>query len=114
MKRTPPVSENPVDLLFDRVVALVHLKDRDFSLRQLAVLAICVDAQEPPTVRGLARHLGIAKPAVTRAINRLEAAKLVRRKPDPSDRRSILIVPSPAGRRFHARFFETETDSGRG
>lgn len=112
MTRLPP-ADLEINFLFQQIISLVRDDGRDLSLRQLAVLAVCIDAKQPQTVRGLAKHLGIAKPAVTRAADRLEAAKFVRRKPDPGDRRSVLIVPSPAGRRFHARFFEAKAARGR-
>jgi DNA-binding MarR family transcriptional regulator len=41
------------------------------------------------TVSGLARELKIGKPAVTRALDRLEELDLARRVVDPGDRRRI-------------------------
>ena len=55
---------------------------------------------EAQTVRGLAAKLGIHKPAVTRALDRLEEFDLARRKPDPRDRRSILIQRTATGMKF--------------
>jgi DNA-binding MarR family transcriptional regulator len=45
----------------------------------------------PLTAGELAGHAGLAPPSVTGLLNRLEAKGFVRRVPNPSDRRSILI-----------------------
>jgi DNA-binding MarR family transcriptional regulator len=103
MKKPAP-SDSLIGLLLERTVDLVRQEGRDLSLRQLAVLLVCDAAADPQTVRGLARHLEIAKPAVTRAVDRLKAAGLVRRTVDPSDRRSVLISCTPAGHGYCSRF----------
>lgn len=71
--------------------------DRDLTLRQLAVLLILTDPDAPRTVRGLASHLKIAKPAVSRCLDVLDAEKLARRGKDPEDRRSVLASATPLG-----------------
>jgi DNA-binding MarR family transcriptional regulator len=78
--------------------------DRDLSLRQMAVLLVCQSADQPQTVRGLAQHLDIAKPPVTRAVDRLERAGLAARQENPAEGRSILITITAAGRRFSNKF----------
>ncbi len=42
-------------------------------------------------MRGLADRLAVSKPAITRAVDRLVELSLVKRLPDPRDRRSVLI-----------------------
>jgi DNA-binding MarR family transcriptional regulator len=101
----PPPSDALVELLLERTLALVRHEGRDLSLRQMAILLVCQAADDLQTVRGLALHLAIAKPAVTRAVNRLQAAGLVKREADPSDRRSVLIAPTASGRRYALQFF---------
>jgi DNA-binding MarR family transcriptional regulator len=54
----------------------------------------------PHTVRGLALKLNVSKPAITRALDRLGELDLARRKPDPSDRRSVLVQRTPKGNAF--------------
>lgn len=75
-------------------------KGHDFTDRQKCVLFTVKD--EAQTVRGMAAHLNISKPAITRATNRLVAEGLVLRKGDPADRRSVLVKSTPAGRKFIA------------
>lgn len=50
----------------------------------------------------LAANLSCVKSNATQLVDRLEAEKLVRRVPDPEDRRSILAELTPEGRRSHA------------
>jgi DNA-binding MarR family transcriptional regulator len=44
------------------------------------------------------KRLGIASASVTALLDRLELAGLTRRERHPSDRRSVLVVLTPAGR----------------
>lgn len=102
--KKPTHTDDLVEILLQRTLNLVRREGRDLSLRQMAVLFACDAAEDLQTVRGLARYLEIAKPAVTRAVDRLEAAGLVQRQPDPSDRRSVLIAPTASGRRYSLQF----------
>ena len=63
-------------------------------------------AHEPGqhTVRGIAAHLGMDKPAVTRNVDRLVELGLMKRAPDPADRRSVLMTPTAAGSACVAEF----------
>lgn len=76
----------------------------DLTTRQMAVLLHVYLEAPPHTVRGLANILGISKPAVTRALDRLSLLGLVRRKKDESDRRSILVQRTVAGSVFLREF----------
>src|SRR4051794_7388824 len=67
------------------ITELVRSDQRDLSARQLGVFLICYLESEAQTVRGLASRLGVIKPAITRALDRLEEFDLVRRKQDPLD-----------------------------
>ena len=51
-------------------------------------------------MRGLAAKLGVSKPAITRALDRLSEFDLVRRKTDPLDRRSVLVQRTATGMAF--------------
>jgi DNA-binding MarR family transcriptional regulator len=48
----------------------------------------------------LAERLNVAKPAITRALDRLGELDLARRKVDPMDRRSVLVQRTLKGAAF--------------
>jgi DNA-binding MarR family transcriptional regulator len=48
------------------------------------------------TPRDLGARLRITRPAITALLDRLEQRDLVRRRPNPADRRSLLITLTPA------------------
>jgi len=54
--------------------------------------------QGPIPPSALVKRLGIASASVTALLDRLELAGLTRRERHPSDRRSVLVVLTPAGR----------------
>jgi PAS domain S-box-containing protein len=89
-----------VSLLRDTVVSLVRRDEVDLSSRQLAVFLTCYLDDVGKTVRGLAEELNVSKPAITRALDRLTDFDLVRRKIDPSDRRSVLVQRTQRGKAF--------------
>jgi DNA-binding MarR family transcriptional regulator len=72
----------------------------DLSSRQIAVLMTVYMNDGPHTVRGMATALGISKPAITRALDRLCLEGLLRRKTDDHDRRSVLIQKTVKGSAF--------------
>jgi DNA-binding MarR family transcriptional regulator len=49
------------------------------------------------TVSALIARLGVRKQSLARVLNEVEAAGLIRRRPDPSDRRARLLSLTPAG-----------------
>jgi DNA-binding MarR family transcriptional regulator len=75
----------------------VRSQQPDLTMRQLAVLLVVYLTNEPQTVRGLSAYLNISKPAVTRALDRLEEFDLARRKVDVRDRRSITVERTATG-----------------
>ena len=85
-----PIGQS-VDVLRKTVVALVRRDGPDLTARQLGVFLTCYLEDEPQTVRGLAAKLNVAKPVITRSLDRLSEFELVRRKTDPLDRRSVLV-----------------------
>jgi DNA-binding MarR family transcriptional regulator len=87
-------------ILRDTVVSLVRREGPDLTARQLAVLLICYLEDGPHTVRGLAARLDVAKPAITRALDRLEQFDLAHRRQDPRDRRSIVVARTSEGQSF--------------
>jgi MarR family transcriptional regulator for hemolysin len=54
----------------------------------------------------LARAIGIEGPTLTRHLDQLEAAGLVRRVPHPADRRAVRVEPTEDGLALHARLLE--------
>ncbi len=91
---------DPVGALRNTIVELVRREGPDLSARQLGVCLTCYLENEAQTVRGLAARLGVSKPAITRALDRLAEFDLVRRKTDPLDRRSVLVQRTPSGAAF--------------
>jgi DNA-binding MarR family transcriptional regulator len=85
------------------ICGLIHKEKIDLAFRQMGVLLTCYTTEDPQTVRGLAAQLKINKPAITRALDRLAAYGLIRRRQDPADRRSVLIAITPTGNRFMQR-----------
>ena len=86
------------------MVATLTGEAPDLSTRQFTLLLQVYLSPPPHTVRGLARELRISKPAVTRALDRLSAHDLVRRKTDEKDRRSVLVQRTVQGAVFLREF----------
>lgn len=89
--------ERLLHILRDTALSEVRLDQPDLTLRQLAILLVVYQTSELQTVRGLAAHLGISKPAVSRALNRLGDFDLTHRKVDARDRRSVLVERTVTG-----------------
>jgi DNA-binding MarR family transcriptional regulator len=89
-------------ILHGTICASVRSDAPDLSARQMAILlAVSLNAGMH-TVRGLAAALNISKPAISRSLDRLCELGLAGREADPRDRRSVLVVPSEAGRAYVA------------
>ncbi len=93
-------SDQLVGILRDTIVSLVRRDGVDLSARQLGVFMTCYLNEGGHTVRGLALDLNVSKPAITRALDRLTELDFVRRKVDPSDRRSVLVQRTTKGAAF--------------
>ncbi len=78
-------------------LAGVRGSEPDLTQRQMALLLTVYLTPAPHTVRGLAATLGVAKPAVTRAVDRLAELDLIRRRRDERDRRSIVLLRTIKG-----------------
>lgn len=97
---TNEVTDGLANILRTAIVELVRRDGPDLSARQLGVFLTCYLENEAQTVRGLALKLDVSKPAITRALDRLTEFDLVRRKTDPSDRRSVLVQRTGSGAAF--------------
>ena len=80
-----------LELCHDMMGGLVKDHLPDLTIRQLNLLLAVYLKPGPHTVRSLSSHLGIAKPAITRSIDKLQDLGFVKRKPDPEDRRSVFV-----------------------
>ncbi len=91
-----------------RTVTLENVRGRepDLTARQTAVLMTVYLTEQPHTVRGLAETLGVAKPAITRAIDTLSGHGLVKRAKDEADRRNVFIQRTVKGSVFLSDFAE--------
>jgi DNA-binding MarR family transcriptional regulator len=69
----------------------------DLTQRQLALLLILVTKPEGHHVRDLSARMQVGKPAITRAMDRLESLQFATREP-ARDRRDVQCVALPAGR----------------
>lgn len=76
----------------------------DLSARQTAVLMNVYLMPPPHSIKSLAEELMISKPAVCRAIDALEKAKLVRRLRDRADKRNVLIQRTVKGSVYLSEF----------
>ena len=78
------------------------LADHGLSMAKFGMLEQLAAAGEPLTLTELASRLSCVRSNITQLVDRLEADGLVKRVDDPTDRRSIRAVLTPAGRERHA------------
>lgn len=93
-----------LDLWRRALLESVRADAPDLSARQMAILLTVYLTPPPHTVRGLALTLNISKPAVTRALDRLGELGLLKRRPDDTDRRSVLVQRTVKGSVFLSDF----------
>jgi DNA-binding MarR family transcriptional regulator len=98
--------------ILERRIAEV-LAEHGLNESQFGVLAALRRAGPPyclsPTA--LYNSLLISSGAMTNRLDRLKAAGLIRRIPDPSDRRSMLVQLTPRGLRTIGRAIEAHTEN---
>ena len=98
------MSHYPLTTWMQTLVDYVRSGEPDLTNRQMALLLLVHLTNGPHTVRGLARGLGVSKPVVTRALNRLGALGYLRRQRDESDRRNIFVLLTSEGAKFLDQF----------
>lgn len=76
----------------------------DLSSRQTAVLLNVYLASRPQSVKSLSDMLGVSKPAICRAIDALEKAKLVKRSRDKQDKRNVFVQRTVKGSVYLSEF----------
>jgi DNA-binding MarR family transcriptional regulator len=82
------------DMLFDRIGRL--LRPLDVSAAGGLVLALLRDGG-PLSPSEIGERLIVTRATVTGVVDSLERRDLVRRRPNPADRRSVLVEITPAG-----------------
>jgi DNA-binding MarR family transcriptional regulator len=78
---------------------------------QAKLLRIVACAGQPPRMADIASQLEVVPRSVTTMVDGVEAAGLVVRRPDPDDRRSVLVELTPAGRRLQDRLARARRNS---
>lgn len=86
------------------LISIVRSDLPDLTNRQMGIMLSVALAPGPHTVRGLAERLGVSKPVVTRALNKLTALGYLARKRDRNDGRNIFIEMTGPGATFLERF----------
>lgn len=85
-------------LALARVEAVLRPFGVSFARYEVLMLLTFSKRGELP-MRTIGARLQVHQTSVTNAVDRLEDAGLVRRKPHPTDRRTTLVELTPAGRR---------------
>lgn len=80
-----------VDKLQAALMAAFENGESDLSMRQLAILMF-VAKRGRVSIGDLSEQLHIPKPAVSRAVDRLEELRLCKREISADDRRKVLAV----------------------
>lgn len=80
-----------------------ELQDAGISFSQLKCLGLLSNADSPLSLGALSEEIGLSLPAVSRAVDGLVQRGEVKRKADPSDRRSKLVTLSARGRATYER-----------
>ncbi|HEX5493079.1 MAG TPA: MarR family transcriptional regulator [Mycobacteriales bacterium] len=105
--------------LFFRVAKRLHrhalgrLAPLDLTPSQGRALREITDSAEPLRIADLAGRLNIAPRSATEVVDALENAGLVTRLPNPADRRTLLLAPTPRGQELRGRFTALSGEAGR-
>ncbi len=78
---------------------------------QAKLLRIVAGAGQPPRMADIASQLEVVPRSVTTMVDGVEAAGLVVRRPDPDDRRSVLVELTAAGRHLQQRLARARRNS---
>ena len=76
----------------------------DLSARQLAILMSVYLENKSHTVKSLSEKLNVTKAVISRGLDTLTKYGFVKRAPDPSDRRSIIVTRTSGGILYLQRF----------
>ena len=91
------------------------LEPLDLELWEYDVLSVLRRQGKPYALAatGLARETGLSSGAMTNRIDRLEARGLVRRKPDPHERRGVIVSLTAKGRKLIDKAIQHRLDSAK-
>lgn len=84
--------------------------DFDITIARFDLLAQLDRADRPLTMGELSRRLMVTNGNVTSLIDRLVDEEMVRRRPDPDDRRAQIIALTPGGKRAFERMSRAHAD----
>lgn len=93
-----------VAILFNLGQTAERHKLSNLTLRQLQVLDLIIqysNEEKSRTVRHVASAMGVSKPVITRAANRLSMSKLLRRIRCESDKRLVYLEVTDDGRKIY-------------
>ena len=76
------------------------------SLAKVGLLSQLAESPDPMSLSELAEKRACVRSNITQLIDRLEKDGLVRRRPDPADRRGVRAALTAAGKRAHAKGLE--------
>ena len=107
-----PESTSPENTLREMLTALsIRLRLRgseleaatELSGRELDLIAL-LSLSGPTSVKSLVADLGLPRSTMTAIVDRLEERELVIRRPNPADRRSIILEATPKAGEAFARY----------
>jgi DNA-binding MarR family transcriptional regulator len=93
-------NNDSLEIVRHGMLMLVLADGRDLTARQISILLTCYLEEEAFTVSDLAGRLRVSKPAITRALDRLEELQLLKRVDKPRDRRAVLLARTEVGTAF--------------
>ena len=102
-----------LNLWLHAMTAQVRSDGPDLTARQMALLLTVYLTPAPHTVRGLAASLQVTKPVITRALDSLGQAGLLKRKRDDLDKRNVLVERTTRGTAFLTELSNTIVTAGR-
>ena len=100
-------SSQALELWRETLVSWIVAGQEDLSARQMAILLTIYLTEGEHTVRRLAELLKVSKSVITRAVDKLARLGLVRRRPDPKDRRTVFLRRTVAGSVFLRDYADT-------
>ena len=108
------LQDEALELWRETISATVREDGPDLSARQMAIVLTVYTSPPPHSVRALAEILGIAKPAVTRALDRLSILGFIRRTRDDADRRIVHVQRTVKGAVFLSEFADQIAEAADG
>lgn len=104
----------PADVVLVRLSFLVQsiyadvCAKHDLSPAQAQLL--CVIKDQPRGMTELTRILGLERPGLSGLVDRVQQRGLVERQGVPHDRRAVMLIPTPGGKRIAEEFYAEVSD----